>query len=698
MNARLDPLFDPKSLLVIGVSESPENLARQIVINLKEFRYQGDVFLLGLRPGSLLGRRIHTSMEDVPDGIELAVILTPARTIPDLLDRCGQKGMKHAAILSGGFKELGEEGAVLEDRLVDVASRHGIRFVGPNCVGLISPPSGLGAVFAPVKDVWSPGGVSIAAQSGGVGFSYLYGLLSDNLGLARFASVGNKLDLDETDWIEFFGSDPETEVIALYLESISRGRTFFEALRSCPKPVVIQKTNRTTFGSKAAFSHTAAMAADDRIVDAAIRQAGGIRVASIREVIDGIKAMMLPPVRGNRLAVISRSGGHAVIAADFAADAGFELPPFSDDFLAGIGRSYVNEVIQKGNPLDLGDLFDFDAYASILEGALALPEIDAVIMVQEYFSSFNAEDSRKLVPKAAELARQYGKPALLVMITDEPETAHLKQLYRFPFFTSVGTAFQALTAARQRGNWLTSRETAGTVTALADAVPAAVRRLDTGNALTGGFQVLAAAGINVPKQRLVSSADEAGDDWTFPLAAKVVSTSAIHKSDAGGVFLDIGTSEELETAIGDLSGRFGPFQDGEGILIQTMAQPGTEWIVGGLRDPGFGPIVMVGAGGILVEILKDTAIRLAPITDIEAVEMLDELKASPVLDGVRGAPPGDRKALARLVQQVGQLLSDCPEIQEIDLNPCIVHENGLTVVDVRMKLTGPEDPEPVDSP
>ncbi|MBL6975096.1 MAG: acetate--CoA ligase family protein [Deltaproteobacteria bacterium] len=685
----LQSLFSPKSILVIGVSESHDNLARQIVINLKEFRFPGDVHMLGLREGSLLGGRILTSFDDLPDGIELAVLLTPARTIPDMMDRCGRKGIRHAAVLSGGFKELGTEGAALEDRLLEVARGHGIRFAGPNGVGLLSPSSGLGAVFAPVSNCWTPGGVSVAAQSGGVGFSYLYGLVSENLGLARFASVGNKLDLDETDYVEAFGNDPETRVISLYLESISRGRAFFDVLRSCPKPVIIQKTNRTELGRRTAFSHTAAMAADDRIVDAAIRQAGGIRVASIHEMMDGVKAMMLPDLKGQRLGIISRSGGHAVIAADFASDAGFELPPFPEEFLEGIGRSYVNEVIQRQNPLDLGDLFDFEAYSSILEGALALPDVDAVVMVHEYFSNFDASESRKLVPKAAKLSERYGKPAILVMISDEPETAQLKQMYSFPFFTSVGSAFKALSAARRRGQKPTMTDGNAPAHALPEGVPEKVRSLGRGEVLHGGFEVLTAAGFPVPEQRLVRTLDGMeGDLPPFPLAAKVISARAAHKSDAGGVLLGLGDRAAFEAAFEDLHTLFGPFGPGEGVLAQSMAGPGSEWIVGGLRDPNFGPVVMVGAGGILVELLKDTAIRLAPVTLRETREMLGELKASRLLDGVRGSAPGDREALAGLVQQVGQLMSEYPEIEEMDLNPCIVHEEGLTVVDVRIKLTG----------
>ncbi len=684
----LNGFFAPESVLVVGVSDSPRNLARHIVGNLMEFRFPGAIYLVGRRPGFLYGHPIRTSFDDLPHGIGLAVILTPAPTVPDILDRCGAKGIRYAVIQSGGFRELGEEGARLEARLAEVARRHGMRFIGPNCLGILSPPGRVGALFMPVKDYWRHGGVSVAAQSGGVGVTYLYGLASENLGLARFASIGNKDDVDETDLLRAFDADPETRAVALYLESIARGRDFFEALRACRKPVLIQKANRTTLSRGIAFSHTAALATDDAVVDAAIHQAGGIRVRTMNEMLSRIKALMLPPVRGTRLAVIARSGGHAVIAADAAADAGFELPEYPPEYLASIAGSFRSDVIRRGNPLDLGDLYDFDAYARILEGAAALPGFDAVVMVHEYFAVVEGEESRKLIPKAAELARRHDKPVVLVLVTDERETAQIKRLYDYPFFTSLEDALMALGAARRvrdRGAGGAPAEPFPDVSAAVERARA-LARSGVREVLAEGFDILRAAGMEVPACALVRSAGDLPVPIPFPVAAKVVSRRAVHKTEVGGVTLGVETPGDLTRVVAEFARRFGPFGDGEGVLVQAMAPTGTEWIVGGRRDEAFGPVVMVGAGGVLVEVLKDTAIRLAPVSMAEARDMIASLKAEPLLRGVRGAPAGDRDALARLCVTLGALMHACPEVAEVDLNPCIVLPAGVTVVDVRMRL------------
>lgn len=683
----LEGFFAPKSVLVVGVSTSPRNLARNIVYNLIEFRFPGPFYLLGTKPGYVFGHPIRTSFAELPEGITLAVILTPAATVPAVLEECGKKGIRFAVIQSGGFSELGEEGEVLEKSLREVASRYGIRFIGPNCLGVLSPPGRLGALFMPLKDYWRHGGVSIAAQSGGVGVTYLYGLASENIGLSRFASIGNKADVDETDLLLAFDADPETKVIALYLESINRGREFFEALRRCTKPVLVHKANRTPKSQAIAFSHTAALTTDDAVVDAALRQAGAVRVKTMQEMLARIKALMLPRAQGPRLAVIARSGGHAVIAADAAADAGFDLPPYPRHFLESVEGSFASKVIRRGNPLDLGDLYDFDAYARILEGAAALKDFDAVLMVHEYFAVIEGEESRKLIPKAQELARLHGKPVVLVLVTDERETAQIKRLYDYPFYTCIEDALMALgEAMRAKARPATSEAARKVDVSSAAEKVRSLAKQGRAIAVAEGFEILKACGISVPDYVIVKN-EEGLADWTdFPAAAKVVSAKAVHKTEAGGVYLNVNSEDELVRVVRELRGRFGPFGEGEGVLVQRMVKAGTEWIVGAKRDKVFGPIVLVGAGGIFVELLRDTCIRLGPVSLQEAQEMIGALRARPLLDGVRNVPPGDAESLAQCIATVSFLMDACPEIEEIDLNPCIVSQSGTTVVDVRIRL------------
>jgi acetate---CoA ligase (ADP-forming) len=685
----LESLFAPRSVLIIGVSAAASNFAAIIASNLMRYRFNGEIFLLGRQPGLLYGHRIRTSFDDLPDDIDVAVILTPASIVPDMLDRCGRKGIRHAIIQSGGFRELGDKGASLEEKLHEVATRHGIRFVGPNCLGVVVPRSGFAPIFLPLGVVYRSGGVSVAAQSGGVGMAYLYLMASEHIGLARFASMGNKLSLDEADYVRAFTEDPDTKVIALYLESVGRGRTLYDAIRDCPKPVIVQKSNRTPLGQKIAFSHTAALAQDDAVLSAALAQAGAVRVSTTRDMIAHIKACTLPPMKGRRVALISRSGGHAVIAADAAADAGLELPEFPPDFLSTISGSYATSVIRRGNPLDLGDLFDFDVYANIMERAAALDTVDAVVFIHEYFSEFGAEQSRKLVPKADEVARRYQKPVALVLFADEAEIGRVKELHPLPFFTSIEDTFHAL-SSKWRLDTRPAPELDAPRPPLDGAVAALRKLIARGDrvVLGDGASLLAQAGLTVPRAALVRTAADLPADLPLPAVAKVLSRSVVHKTEAKGVVLGLGDRGALEAAVADLAGRFGPFGEGEGVLVQQMAPAGTEVIVGAVRDPTFGPLVMVGFGGIFVEVLRDTVMRLAPVTLAEALTMCRQLRAARIFDGVRGQPPADTEALARIIWTVSHLMAEIPEIREVDLNPCLVHEqgHGATVVDLRMAL------------
>ncbi len=681
----LGPLFEPRSVLLTGVSPEPGNLARSSLYNLVTFGFKGAIHLLGRKEVELFGHTIRTSWDDIPDGVDVAVILTPARTVAETLEQCGRKGIRHVIVQSAGFAELGAEGEALGDEVRAVARRHGIRFTGPNGLGVIHPAHGFAPVFIPLRPQWRPGGISIATQSGGMGFAYLWTMADQNVGVAKFVSMGNKMDLDEVDYVRYFAADPQTRAIVLYLEGIARGRELFQALRDCGKPVLVHKAGHTEGGSKMAFSHTAALTADDDVLDAMLRQAGAVRVHSTEALISRSKVVELPPCRGSRVAVISRSGGHAVVSADCAAESGFELPAFSPEFLeAAAGR----QVMRKGNPLDLGDVFDFELYARLLETAVQDPNFDAVILLFGYFPPFETEASRRLLPKIHELNDRYGKPVLLTLLADHLELTEVRRAQPNTYFNSVEEAFAALKVSRDHHARLEALATAAPDVAPAGIGAAAARVAGASNGtlpMDSAFRVLTDVGIPTAPYVVVQSSLDLPLVPTFPVAAKVASARAVHKSDVGGVLLGIPDRAALEVAIGDLVGRFGPFGAGEGVLVQSMAAPGVEAIVGGRQDPVFGPLIVVGLGGVLVEVLKDTAIRLAPVSLDEAREMIDELKGVALFRGVRGRPPADVEALARVVHAVSHLVAGCPGIGEIDLNPVLVHPQGATVVDVRIR-------------
>ena len=686
----LTPFTSPRSILVCGVSEGATNAGRQIVGNLLAFQYPGAIYLLGQRPGSCHGLPILTSMDEVPDGVDLAVIMTPARTVPGLLDACGRKGIRHAVVQSGGFAELGDQGASLQQEVAEVAARHGIRFVGPNCLGVLQPDHGVCTFFVPFTDAFRHGRTLLAAQSGGVGAMYLCKVACENIGLRTFVSLGNKLNVDEADILDAFAADHEYDVACIYLEDVRRGRAFFDALRRCKKPVLIQRAGRTALGQKAAFSHTAALAGDDAVLSAAIEQAGGIRVRSADDMVNTVKAFMLPPMRGRRLAIISRSGGHAVIGADCAADEGFELPDFPREFLERLGPGWSNQVIRRGNPLDLGDIFDFNTYASILDTVLGLPEVDGALMLHEYFARFEGTEARRLLPAAEEAVKRHGKPVALVLFTDDEELAGLRAVSSFPFFTSAEAAVASLATAFRyhlREDLSVSADAPG-------GLESAVQRVQE-LAATGrhefyfeGLEVISLAGVRVPPWGIIRSAEDIPDFCDYPVAVKACSARSVHKSAVGGVVLNVHEPGHLRQTVASMVERFGPFGDGEGVLVQRMCAPASEVIVGGIRDPSFGPVVMVGLGGVAVEVMGDIALRLAPLSVPEAHKMILGLKSAPLLTGFNHRPAADIEALAHLVSVVSHLLAAAPDISELDLNPCLVYEkgHGVTVVDARLKL------------
>ncbi|MCU0580290.1 MAG: CoA-binding protein, partial [Desulfobacterota bacterium] len=416
--------FYPRSVAIIGVSNTPDNLARNIVHNLLAFQFTGEIYCVGLQGGVLFGQRIYPDIGRVPAEIDLAVILTPALTIPALLEQCGEKGIRRVVIESGGFREFAEERARLEQEILTVAQRHGIRFIGPNGIGNINMENGLCLPFMHLNREMRLGHISILAQSGGVGLSYIGFLGSENLGINKFTSMGNKLNVDENDLLEYLLEDPGTEVICLYLEGLSDGRRLMQILSTSRKPVLIHKSNVNPVSAAIAFSHTAALLSDNRVVDAALKQAGGLRVQDFEETINYLKIMTLPRLRGPRLAVISRSGGHAVVAADACSKYGFELPAFPRAFLEQFEKHFRASVIRLANPLDLGDLFDLPVYIQILEETLKRDDIDGALLIHGYRADVEKEDSRRMIQKAEELSRQYRKPVAVCIFAEDLELSH----------------------------------------------------------------------------------------------------------------------------------------------------------------------------------------------------------------------------------------------------------------------------------
>jgi acetyltransferase len=675
-------LFYPESVLVVGVSPAKTNLGRNIVYNLEKFGFRGPVYAVGREGGALNGRKIYERIEDIEGSPEVAVFLIPARYVPEALDVCGRKGVRYGVIQSGGFSEFADENRDLEREVLEIARRWNIRFVGPNCISILNLENGLALPFVPLQpDGMRRGPLSIAAQSGGIVVEALRLLALENIGFNKLISMGNKLDLNENDYLEYLVSDPATKVIGLYLENVTDGRRLMDLAARTDKPVVVLKANTSPISHHAAKFHTAALAGDDEVAEAAFRQAGLHRVGNIYEMMDAFKAFSLPPMRGPRLAVLSRSGGVAVLTADAAHRYGLELARFSDGFFDVARKKLRAGVIRMANPLDMGDIFDIDFYHVIVEEALKEKEVDAVILSHSYVSPGEIEPTKKLFRSVGELSLRHGKPIVIVSNGEKDQWDAIKQFSGFPLFVDPSFALRALSRCLRHHRFQSakaSRDTLRKDSGRRKARPLSGSRLMEAS---GVFRLLSEHQVPVAPWTTVKTLDEglkAADRIGYPVVLKVSSPAILHKTEAKALRLNIKDGREFGEAFRDMNG--------DEFLIQKMVPPGTEVIIGGKRDREFGPVVLFGLGGVFVEVLRDAAMRVVPIGEVEAREMVDEIRGAPVLKGARGKTPSDIDALVQCLCRVSTLLADHPEIVNIDMNPLIVYEKGRGCVAVDAKI------------
>ncbi len=696
----MDRFFHPRSLVVFGASATKINLGTIVLLNNKRNGYPGALYGVGSQEGNLEGVPIYTDIESVPEVPDVAIFLTPARTIPALLEACGRKGIDRVVIESGGFSEYSDNSRNLEKEVLDIVNRYNMKLIGPNCVGTVNFDYRMMMPFGFTKEVPTGGRVGLIAQSGGVGGTYLRLIGGHGIMPGKFAAIGNKLQLDEADFLEYYLKDDKIDFILLYLEGFKRGRAFFDLARMSEKPIIIQKSNRSAESARIAQSHTTALSGNDEVADAAFRQSAVIRAESEEEFVDTLKIIRLPLMKGRRVAVLSRSGGHAVLSADACAKYGFQMVPFPQSFYDKLKTIYNTRVIAHQNPLDLGEIFDYTIFIDILEEALKLENVDGVLFNHLYSADYEKEMSRTFLSGVEKLVAQYGKPVSVAMISDRAEIFDLSVHHPYPIFTSPLEAATALhfsasyyerKAARdRRGPEMQIELDKETITAIRKECRKEKRIPLTNEAL----EICAAAGISAvdgfvlrPQGLTGKSADKL--KVRYPVAVKLLSRNASHKSDVGGVRVNIRSKQGLQKAIVEMKSalrKLKPAPAVDGFLVQEMAPAGIECFVGARRDPSFGPIVMAGLGGIFIEVFKDTSIRLAPVTVREAEDMLQELKAYPLLTGTRGKGRSDIAALTEIICRVSSLMQSCPEIKELDLNPVIVHPEGkgVSIVDARI--------------
>lgn len=687
--------FYPESIVVIGVSNKIKNMGQVIVHNLISKGYTGQVHAVGPNGGVVLGRPIRKRVKDIKFPLDMAVILTPAATIPGLVRECGEAGIRRIVIESAGFSELSGDRQKLEKELLDAAKEFDIRFIGPNCIGLFNTENGLATAFVMIKTPFVKGKVSVVAQSGGIAGTYMEFLAFDAIYFNKVASVGNKLNVDESDLLEYLvKEDDSTEIICMYLEGIKDGRRLMEIARHSHKPIIVHKAGIGQAGAASAASHTAALSTDDKVVSAAFKQSGIIRVRTAAAMIDLIKILELPPMSGRNLAIVSRSGGHAVIAADTAEYFGFEMPPFSPEELEKIRKHVRGGVINLRNPLDLGDLFDLTIYEEITRRVLSNEHIHGLVLVHTYGEA-DREESRHFLTVVKELSAKYQKPVALCLMIDDQEAGYLKQNFGFPFFKSPEEGTWALSVSYRMYAHRQSKRTFTPYVQNVDSKTAhgIIERAAAENrnpTQAECFDILRLYDIPVPKYRTARTAAEASasaGQIGLPVVLKIDVPSVLHKSDVGGVVLNLTTPEAVATAFTKMKDRLEstlPPREQFAVLVMKQAETtGQEVIFGVKQDQTFGPTILFGMGGVMAELIEDVSLRVTPMDRNDVLEMVQEVKGYKILTGARGRTYTDIDCLVDNLLKLSQLAQDFEQIREIDLNPVMIYAHGCLALDAR---------------
>ncbi len=696
--ASLMPLFYPTSIAVIGASRKQTSMGGRLFNNLLNADFRGPLYPVNKRTSVVRSIPAFKSVLDIEAPVDLVFIVIPAEHVLEAVRECAQKGVKGIVVISAGFSEVGGAGAEAEAELLQIVRSAGMRMVGPNCMGLLNTDIAinLDGQFGPIMP--PRGNVAMSSQSGALGLAILDYATDLNIGISSFVSVGNKADVSGNDLLLFWEGDPNTDVILLYLESFGNPRRFSRIARRIgrTKPIVAVKSGRTSAGARAASSHTGSLASLDIAADALFEQSGVIRVTTLEDLFDVTALLANQPIpKGRRVGVVTNAGGPAILAVDALESQGLEVPQFSDDLKAKL-RGYLAADASVGNPVDMIASAGPDQYRQTLAAMLASDEVDSVIALYVPASTEGVAETAIAIREAAEAAPS-DKTFLSVYMNSAGAPSELgSELARFPTFSFPERAAKALRKAVDYAEWLTKPIGVHVVFDDVDAeagsaiIAQALSGTDEGVWLSpedvGGL--LAAYGIRMPTARIVQTSDEAiafAAELGRPVVLKVVSPSALHKSDVGGVILNLMTPDEIRAGFDEVTAAV---PDVEGVLVQEFHPGGHEVLIGMFEDPNFGPLIGFGLGGIFVELIQDVAFKIHPLTDLDARAMISEVKSARLLEGYRGREPGDVEAVVDALLRISALVDDHPEIVEMDLNPVkVAHPGeGVTVVDARIKV------------
>ena len=707
----LERVLNADSVAIVGASRDDRKRGYQAIKTLLDEKYEGEIYPVNPKEERILGLKCYKSVLDIENEVDLVLITTPAQTIPPILQECGKKGVAGAVIIAGGFGELGAKGKKLEEKISKLARRYHIRIIGPNTSGMINMKKNLNLVG--IKNA-PRGNIALLTQSGNIALNLITEAeLKSQKGFSYYVGVGNEADIRFHEYLEFFRNDPDTKAILMYVEGMREGRRFLqEAYKTTDeKPIILLKSGRSLTGSKSAGSHTGALAGISEVARGAFKRAGIIRIENVDELFPAAETLSsLPPICNNRIAILADGGGHATIAADLLHDYGIKIPPLRKKTTARL-KALLPANASLRNPVDVAGGTDSDP-GLFADCARVLLEDDRVggLLIVGLFGGYGIRFAEKLkfieedaAHRMGKLLRELNKPIVLHSLYNfaKPHSLELLRYYDIPVYDSLDIACKCISVLSEYGHTRGGPHRKASfvlnygakakkdVLAIIDHAKSEGRRALLEHEAKG---LLSMHGAPVSLDRLAKTADEAkkiAKELGDAVVLKIVSPDILHKSDAGGVKLNLKTGEEISAAFNEImekAHRYNKKADLRGCIVSRMAGDGVEVIIGTKIDDQFGPVIMFGVGGIMVEVVKDVSFRVLPISRTAPQKMISEIKSYPILDGVRGRPPVDKQAICRLLLTVSEIIEAYPQIQEMDLNPVIAHEDGLTIVDARIIL------------
>ena len=696
----LDKIMRPQSIAVIGASTKAHTIGSDIMKRLQEYHFPGKIYPVNPKGGVIEGLPAVKSVLEIEGPVDMAIVVVNARFVLDTIDQCHEKGIKGLVVISAGFKESGEEGAKLEKALLEKVRAYGMRCVGPNCLGVVntSPDVSMDGCFAeslPVR-----GDIGFVSQSGALGGGILNILKDLNIGFAQFISIGNQADVNAEDAIEYWENQDDVHQILLYMESIQNPANFRKLATRVTrrKPIIALKAGRSAAGASAASSHTGSLAGSDKAAEALLRQSGVIREYSLKQLFSTAKVFRNCPIpQGDRICIITNSGGPGIMATDVIADYGMQMAQLSDETKAKL-RSFLPAAASVKNPVDMIASAPLEHYQQTLTTVLADPGVDMVISIYPPFLGLRDIDVAKAIMQIK--AEHPEKPVVGVFMTKNEFFSQIADMdVNIPFFQFAEEAVDGLARLNAQRKWLARPE--GKIASYpvdrsrVEALFAAAKSENRAELTTReSLDVLDAYGVRVCKAGFAKTEDEAvaiADSIGYPVVMKMTSKTTSHKTDVGGVRVNLGSAEELRANYRDLVEKLrekGLLEGLEGVIVQEMVKSSRELVCGVATDPQYGPMVMFGLGGVFVEVMKDVAFNLAPLTDQDAHDMVRSVKAFKLLEGARGTKPADINKVEEILLRLSQLVTDYPEVVELDINPLMISDKTgeAIAVDGRIKI------------